>query len=78
MLLTTKSSGSAYASAFSPADVLLIGRESAGVPESVAATADLRIRIPMRQGLRSLNMATAASLVVGEALRQTGGFETLT
>ena len=48
------------------------------MPESVAQTADLRIRIPMRQGMRSLNMATAASLVLGEALRQTGGFETLT
>jgi tRNA (cytidine/uridine-2'-O-)-methyltransferase len=78
VLLTTKSADSAYAAAFAPADILLIGRESAGVPESVAQTADLRIRIPMRQGMRSLNMATAASLVLGEALRQTGGFETLT
>jgi tRNA (cytidine/uridine-2'-O-)-methyltransferase len=78
VLLTTRSSESAYAATFTPADVLMIGRETAGVPESVADTAGLRIRIPMRQGLRSLNMATAASLVLGEALRQTGGFETLT
>ncbi len=78
VLLTTKSSESAYDATFSTGDVLLIGRESAGVPDSVSDAAELRIRIPMRQGLRSLNMATAASLVVGEALRQTGGFETLT
>lgn len=78
VLLTTKSAQSAYAAAYAPGDVLMIGRESAGVPEAVADAADLRVRIPMRQGLRSLNMATAASLVLGEALRQTGGFETLT
>jgi len=78
VLLTTKSADSAYAAAYTPGDILMIGRESAGVPQSVADVADLRIRIPMRQGLRSLNMATAASLVLGEALRQTGGFETLT
>lgn len=77
VLLTTKAAESAYAAAYTASDILMIGRESAGVPQSVADVADLRIRIPMRQGLRSLNMATAASLVLGEALRQTGGFETL-
>jgi tRNA (cytidine/uridine-2'-O-)-methyltransferase len=55
-------------------DVLLLGRESAGVPEPVHAAADRRIRIPMRPGLRSLNIAVAAALVLGEALRQTGGY----
>jgi tRNA (cytidine/uridine-2'-O-)-methyltransferase len=73
VLLTTKASTSAYAAAYRSDDILLVGRESAGVPDAVAATADLRIRIPMRPGLRSLNVAMAASLVLGEALRQTGG-----
>lgn len=77
VLLTTKAATSAYATSFSAADILLLGRETAGVPDAVAATADLRIRIPMRQGLRSLNLATAASLMLGEALRQTGGFTSL-
>jgi tRNA (cytidine/uridine-2'-O-)-methyltransferase len=77
VLLTTKASESAYAVSYAPGDILMVGRESAGVPESVAADAALRIRIPMRQGLRSLNVAMAASLVLGEALRQTGGFDTL-
>jgi tRNA (cytidine/uridine-2'-O-)-methyltransferase len=59
---------------FSPADTLLLGRESAGVPPSVHAAADFRLRIPMRAGLRSLNIAVAAAMVLGEALRQTGAF----
>ena len=54
--------------------MLLFGRESAGVPEAVHAAADARLRIPMRDGLRSLNVAMAVALVAGEALRQTGGF----
>lgn len=78
VLLTTKGAGSAYGAAFGPDDIVMVGRESAGVPEAVAARAALRLRIPMREGLRSLNVATAASLVLGEALRQTGGFESLT
>lgn len=60
--------------AFAPSDTLLLGRESAGAPERVHASADARIRIPIRPGLRSLNIAVAAALVLGEALRQTGGF----
>jgi tRNA (cytidine/uridine-2'-O-)-methyltransferase len=77
VLLTTKASQSAYAVDYSPDDVLLLGRESAGVPEAVAEAADLRVRIPMRPGLRSINMALAATLVLGEAKRQTHGFESL-
>jgi tRNA (cytidine/uridine-2'-O-)-methyltransferase len=77
VLLTTKAAESAYAAAFAPGDVLMLGRESAGVPDTVASAADLRIRIPMREGLRSLNVAMAASLVLGEALRQTNGFDPL-
>jgi len=53
-------------------DTLLIGRESAGVPEAVHEAADARIIIPMAPGLRSLNMALATAMVLGEALRQTG------
>ncbi len=60
--------------AFRRDDVLMLGRESAGVPDTVHAGADARIRIPMQAGLRSLNIAVAAALVLGEALRQTGGF----
>jgi len=54
-------------------EVLLFGRESAGVPEEVHAAADARLAIPMRAGLRSLNVAMACAMAVGEALRQTGG-----
>jgi tRNA (cytidine/uridine-2'-O-)-methyltransferase len=56
-----------------PDDILLFGRESAGVPSEVHDAADARLRIPIREGLRSLNVAVAAALAVGEALRQTGG-----
>lgn len=59
---------------FAPGDVLLLGRESAGVPDSVHARADARLSIPMREGLRSLNLAVAAAMVLGEAMRQTDGF----
>jgi tRNA (cytidine/uridine-2'-O-)-methyltransferase len=52
--------------------VLLFGRESAGAPEAVHAAADARLLIPMRPGMRSLNVAMAAALAAGEALRQTG------
>ena len=59
---------------FAAGDVLLFGRESAGVPDAVAARAEHRLVIPMRPGLRSLNVALAAAMGTGEALRQTGGF----
>lgn len=78
VLLTTKAAASTYDASYAPDDILLMGRESAGVPEAVAEAADLRVRIPMRQAMRSLNVAVAASLVLGEALRQTGHFEALT
>lgn len=60
--------------AFRRDDVLLLGRESAGVPADVHDAADVRLRIPLRPGARSLNVALAASMVVSEALRQTDGF----
>lgn len=59
--------------AFRPDDCLMVGRESAGVPEAVHAAADARIVVPIRPGLRSLNVAVAAAMIAGEALRQTGG-----
>jgi tRNA (cytidine/uridine-2'-O-)-methyltransferase len=58
---------------FRAEDILLFGRESAGVPEEVHAAADARLLIPMRPNLRSLNIAVAAAMAAGEALRQTGG-----
>lgn len=62
-----------YAEArYGPADSLLVGQESAGVPDPVRNAADLAVRIPMRPGLRSLNVAMAAAIVAGEAVRQTG------
>jgi tRNA (cytidine/uridine-2'-O-)-methyltransferase len=74
VLLTTKASLSYTAFDFAPDDTLLFGRESAGVPDPVHDAADARIRIPLRTGLRSLNLAQAAAMALGEALRQTGGF----
>lgn len=69
--LTTKSDQSLYDFRFQNGDILLMGRESAGLPEDVHAAVDARITIPMRPALRSLNVATAAALALGEALRQT-------
>ena len=60
---------------YRPDDILLFGRESAGVPNEVHDAADARLKIPIRVGLRSLNVAVAAALAVGEALRQTGGMK---
>jgi tRNA (cytidine/uridine-2'-O-)-methyltransferase len=59
---------------FQPGDVLLVGRESAGVPPEVYAAADTVVMIPQVPGLRSLNVAVAAAMVLGEALRQLGAF----
>jgi tRNA (cytidine/uridine-2'-O-)-methyltransferase len=58
-------------------DTLLLGRESAGVPPEVHAAADVRVRVPMQQGVRSLNVALAAAMVLSEALRQTDGYQAL-
>lgn len=60
--------------AFQPGDIVLVGRESAGVTTEVRTAADASLHIPMRPGLRSLNVALAAAMVIGEALRQTGGY----
>jgi tRNA (cytidine/uridine-2'-O-)-methyltransferase len=71
ILLTTTAHVSYLDHAFRRDDVLLFGRESAGVPEKVHSAADARLVIPMREGLRSLNVAMAAAMAVGEAIRQT-------
>lgn len=59
---------------FQPADILLLGRESAGVPDNVHASVDASIVVPMSPEMRSLNIAVSAAMVLGEALRQTDGF----
>ncbi len=74
ILLTTRSTCLHTGFAFAADDVLLLGRETAGVPDSVHEAADARLRVPMRPGLRSLNLALAAAIVLAEALRQTNGF----
>jgi tRNA (cytidine/uridine-2'-O-)-methyltransferase len=71
VLATTKAATAYTAHAFTPSDILLFGRESAGVPDEVHAAADARVIIPMRPGMRSLNVAVAAAMILGEALRQT-------
>ena len=72
ILLSTKGTRSPYDFTFDARDTLLLGKESAGVPPEVAAACDTIIRIPIRAEVRSLNLATAAALALGEALRQTG------
>ena len=71
VLFTTKSRQSAYDFGFMSDDVLLFGKESAGVPPAIADACDARVRIPMRPQVRSMNLATSAALALGEALRQT-------
>ncbi|MFN7113728.1 MAG: tRNA (cytidine(34)-2'-O)-methyltransferase [Alphaproteobacteria bacterium] len=74
VLLTTKAAQSFVEFTFTPDDTLLLGRESAGVPEDVHAACTHRVVIPMAAGLRSLNVAVTGAMALGEALRQTGGF----
>jgi len=75
VLLTTAATQSYLDFQYAHSDVLLLGRESAGVPETVHTAADARVRIPLRAGLRSLNVALAAAMVSGEALRQVGALK---
>jgi tRNA (cytidine/uridine-2'-O-)-methyltransferase len=74
VLLTTAAERSYLDHQFGTDQVLLFGRESAGVPETVHHAADARLRVPIKAGLRSLNIAMAVAMVAGEALRQTGRF----
>ena len=76
VLLTTAAADRFDGFLFRADDTLLLGRESAGVPDDVHDAADARLRIPMIPGMRSLNVVNAAAIVLGEALRQTKGFPT--
>jgi tRNA (cytidine/uridine-2'-O-)-methyltransferase len=73
VLFTTAATASYLGHAYAGRDILLFGRESAGVPAAVHDAADVRLTIPMRPGLRSINIAMACAMALGEALRQTGG-----
>lgn len=77
VLLTTSGDTRHLDFAFAPNDVILVGRESAGVPDHVHASADARLIVPMRPGLRSLNVAVAAVFALGEALRRLDAFPPL-
>lgn len=74
ILLSTKSENIYTDFAFNKNDILLLGRESSGVPDYVVKSSHVRVKIPMHGNARSLNVALAASMVLGEALRQTGEF----
>ena len=74
VLLTTKAAAPLHEARFEEGDILLMGSESAGVPDEVHARADLRVRIPQAAGTRSLNIAVAAGIALAEALRQTDGW----
>jgi tRNA (cytidine/uridine-2'-O-)-methyltransferase len=73
LLFTTAGQRSYLDFRYETDDIMLFGRESAGVPEAVRRAADAALRIPVRPGLRSLNVAVAAAMAAGEALRQVGG-----
>ena len=77
VLLTTKAAEAFPDVVLRADDTLLLGRESAGVPDDVHQAADLRLRIPMQPGLRSINVALAAAMVLSEGLRQTNGYDQL-
>ena len=73
ILFTTSAAVSYLDHGYRPDDVLMFGRESAGVPDAVHAAADVRLLVPMRPGLRSINVAMVAAMALGEAMRQTNG-----
>lgn len=72
ILFTTKAVETLYNFNFAPSDVLMFGQESGGVPPEVSACCDARLKIPIRQEVRSFNLATSVAIAVGESLRQTG------
>jgi tRNA (cytidine/uridine-2'-O-)-methyltransferase len=72
VLFTTKGATSYLDFRYGASDILLFGRETVGVTDEVVAAADARLKIPIKAGLRSLNVAMAAAMATGEALRQTG------
>ncbi|WP_308911869.1 tRNA (cytidine(34)-2'-O)-methyltransferase [Pseudokordiimonas caeni] len=78
VLLSTKASLPYDDFAFQGDDILMVGRESKGVPDDIAMQADARVLIPMKAGVRSLNVAVSLAMVLGEAMRQTGGYKPFT
>jgi tRNA (cytidine/uridine-2'-O-)-methyltransferase len=74
LLFTTAAARSYLDFTYQPDDILMFGRESSGVPQAVHQAADARFKIPMQPGLRSINVAMAAAMALGEAMRQTKGF----
>jgi tRNA (cytidine/uridine-2'-O-)-methyltransferase len=77
ILLTTKASVAYVNFEFENNDILLLGQESAGVPDYVHTSVAARVKIPMMPTMRSMNIAIAAAFIIGEALRQTGVFDTI-
>ena len=75
-LFSTKAATSYLDHTYTTGEILLFGRESAGVPDDVHQAADTRLLIPMKTGLRSINLAVSCAMAMGEALRQTNGFPT--
>ena len=71
ILMTTKTNQSFYKFQFLSSDILLFGRESAGVPDNIHQIVDHRLTIPMKEGVRSINLSSSVALVLGEGLRQT-------
>jgi len=74
VLFTTQARQPLHDFAFEPGDILLFGNEGAGAPDEVHARADLRVRIPIRGQVRSLNLGVSAGIALAEALRQTSGW----
>ena len=71
ILMTTKARQSFYEFEFHSSDILLFGRESAGVPDNIHQIVNHRLTIPMKEGVRSINLSSSVALVLGEGLRQT-------
>ena len=71
ILMTTKARQSFYEFEFHSSDILLFGRESAGVPDNIHQLVNHRLTIPMKKGVRSINLSSSVALVLGEGLRQT-------
>jgi tRNA (cytidine/uridine-2'-O-)-methyltransferase len=72
VLFTTRAATSYLDHVYEPRDILMFGRESSGVPEPVHAAAEVRLKVPLRPGMRSLNVAMTCAMAVGEASRQLG------
>ena len=75
ILMTTKAGQSFYEFEFHSSDILLFGRESAGVPDNIHQIVDHRLTIPMKEGVRSINLSSSVALVIGEGLRQTNSIK---